>query len=327
MADIIELEQWEAGIYQLEEEDLVLGGPDGIDNLQAKQLANRTKYLKALVEALGIGKQPLDAMLTALAALATAADQTLYFTGEDEPALTPLTAYMRTVLGAANAAAARGLLDAVSSGELADAVAALVDASPGALDTLNELAAALADDPNFAATMTNALALKAPLASPALSGTPTAPTAAPGTNTDQLATMAALQAAIAALALDGYAKLAVANIFTKGQAGTVAALPATTGTLAFDFTGPSNISGQVTGDTVMGNGYTTHGVGKATWFSIRLQQDAATLRNWSFGSNWKHVGGNSLIPAQTQTLGAWDEIIGQVLTDGTISFAVRSNVS
>ena len=34
------------------------------------------------------------------------------------------------------------------------AVAALVDASPAALDTLNELAAALGDDANFAATIT-----------------------------------------------------------------------------------------------------------------------------------------------------------------------------
>lgn len=37
------------------------------------------------------------------------------------------------------------------------AVAALVDSSPGALDTLNELAAALGDDPSFAATITAAL--------------------------------------------------------------------------------------------------------------------------------------------------------------------------
>jgi hypothetical protein len=40
------------------------------------------------------------------------------------------------------------------------AVDSLVDASPGALDTLNELAAAMGDDPNFATTMTNALAGK-----------------------------------------------------------------------------------------------------------------------------------------------------------------------
>jgi hypothetical protein len=41
------------------------------------------------------------------------------------------------------------------------AVAAVIDASPGALNTLNELAAALGDDANFASTMTTALAGKA----------------------------------------------------------------------------------------------------------------------------------------------------------------------
>ncbi|HBD3769093.1 TPA: prophage tail fiber N-terminal domain-containing protein [Escherichia coli] len=42
-------------------------------------------------------------------------------------------------------------------------LAALVDSSPEALDTLNELAAALGNDPNFATTITNALAGKQPL--------------------------------------------------------------------------------------------------------------------------------------------------------------------
>lgn len=51
------------------------------------------------------------------------------------------------------------------------AVSAVVDAAPGTLDTLNELAAALGDDANFAATVTNALAAKAPLASPTFTGT------------------------------------------------------------------------------------------------------------------------------------------------------------
>ncbi len=46
--------------------------------------------------------------------------------------------------------------------------------------------------------LADALALKAPLASPALTGTPTAPTAGPGTNTTQLATTAFVTAAIAA---------------------------------------------------------------------------------------------------------------------------------
>jgi hypothetical protein len=53
------------------------------------------------------------------------------------------------------------------------AVSNLVDSSPAALDTLNELAAALGDDPNFATTVTNSIALKAPLASPSFTGTAT----------------------------------------------------------------------------------------------------------------------------------------------------------
>ncbi|PIM19976.1 phage tail protein [Escherichia coli] len=42
------------------------------------------------------------------------------------------------------------------------AIAALIDSSPDALNTLNELAAALGNDPNFATTMTKALAGKQP---------------------------------------------------------------------------------------------------------------------------------------------------------------------
>jgi len=77
------------------------------------------------------------------------------------------------------------------------AVANVIDSAPGALDTLNELAAALGDDANFSSTVTNSLALKAPLASPALTGTPTAPTASGGTNTTQVATTAFVASAIA----------------------------------------------------------------------------------------------------------------------------------
>jgi hypothetical protein len=75
----------------------------------------------------------------------------------------------------------------------------IIGAAPGQLDTLEELAAALNDDADFAATITAALALKAPLASPSLTGTPTVPTASPGTNTTQAASTAFVTAAVAAL--------------------------------------------------------------------------------------------------------------------------------
>ena len=44
---------------------------------------------------------------------------------------------------------------------IATAVASLVDTAPGTLDTLNELAAAIGDNPNFSTTMTNLIATKA----------------------------------------------------------------------------------------------------------------------------------------------------------------------
>ena len=50
------------------------------------------------------------------------------------------------------------------------AVANIVDSAPGTLDTLNELAAALGDDPNFATTVTNSIATKLPLAGGAMTG-------------------------------------------------------------------------------------------------------------------------------------------------------------
>jgi hypothetical protein len=51
------------------------------------------------------------------------------------------------------------------------AVANLVDSAPGALNTLNELAAAIGDDANFTTTITNSIAAKLPLAGGTLTGT------------------------------------------------------------------------------------------------------------------------------------------------------------
>jgi len=46
MANLPEQTAWEAGVYLIEEADPVQGGPEGIDNLPHKHLANRTGYLK-----------------------------------------------------------------------------------------------------------------------------------------------------------------------------------------------------------------------------------------------------------------------------------------
>ena len=148
MANVIEQSLWEVGVYQIETSDAILGGVNGIANRQALQLANRTLWLKDQVLGLGSGKQAADATLTALAGLTTSADKLIYATGVDTFALTPLTAFIRTLLDDEDAAAARATLGA------------------------------------------------APLASPSLTGTPTVPTAADGTNTTQIASTAFVQSAV-----------------------------------------------------------------------------------------------------------------------------------
>lgn len=124
MANLVETAEWVDGIYQLETTDLVEGGPDGVDNIQAIQLAKRTQFLKALI----------------LAAQDSLAGH--------EAAADPHPQYLTTTEG---------------NSLIATAVSALVNSSPATLDTLNELAAALGNDPNFATTITTALGNKQPL--------------------------------------------------------------------------------------------------------------------------------------------------------------------
>ncbi len=60
--------------------------------------------------------------------------------------------------------------DAATKSYVDTQVANLVDSAPGTLDTLNELAAALGDDPNYATTITNALAAKLSLSGGTMTG-------------------------------------------------------------------------------------------------------------------------------------------------------------
>jgi microcystin-dependent protein len=55
MAALPESSTYEQNIYQLETVDPVLGGANGVSNRQAKQLANRTKWLKDRTDSLGDG--------------------------------------------------------------------------------------------------------------------------------------------------------------------------------------------------------------------------------------------------------------------------------
>lgn len=115
MADLIETPVWEPGIYQIEQTDPVVGGaPDlptkqGVTNIPAQQLGNRTAYLLAQIQVLQ---------------------------------------------------AALGNIDV--SAQINAAIADLIDGAPGALDTLNELAAAIGDnDSELAALLAQIAALSA----------------------------------------------------------------------------------------------------------------------------------------------------------------------
>lgn len=133
---------------------------------------------------------------------------------------------------AANMAAVKAAIDALLGG-----------ASP-AYDTLQELATALVAGDNAAATLTTTVASKAPLVSPSFSGTPTTPTAALGTNSTQIANMAAVKAASDAAAAAGVTTF-------NGRTGGVSLGPSdVTTALGYTPYNSTNPSGYLTAATV-----------------------------------------------------------------------------
>ncbi|WP_074434486.1 phage tail protein [Escherichia coli] len=143
MANLPETPQWEDGIYQIEVSDPVLGGPDGISNRQAKQLASRTSYLKQKVEKSG----------TDLAAHIAAVDPHTQYATKASPTFTGTP----TAPTPANGDNSKKL---ATTEFVSKALAALAGSAPETLDTLKELADALGNDPNFATTVLNKLAEK-----------------------------------------------------------------------------------------------------------------------------------------------------------------------
>ncbi|WP_350238882.1 tail fiber protein [Pectobacterium colocasium] len=203
MANLSEQESWIDGIYQLETSDPVVAGPGGISNRQAEQLASRTAYLKKMQETTG------ESLQVHLAA----SDPHSQYAPKASPAFTGTPTAPTTAQTANNTQIA-------TTAFVKTAIAALINGSPAALDTLQELANALGNDPHFSTTILNAIAevktevttklnahastldahpQYAQKASPTFTGTPTAPTAGAAANDTQIATTAFVKAAIAAL--------------------------------------------------------------------------------------------------------------------------------
>ena len=135
------------------------------------------------------------------------------------------------------------------------AVAALIDSAPGALDSLRELASALGNDPNFATTVLNELSRKANLVSPKLTGSPEAPTAAVGTNTDQIATMKAV--------LQGLASFGLSTV----RSSHVGDLDSLRGTSFYGYTNNS-VGAEVTSGGYDAIGFQIEGPGQRTQFGV-----------------------------------------------------------
>ncbi|WP_237434346.1 phage tail protein [Dickeya dianthicola] len=247
MAELTEKTEWVDGIYQLETSDPVMGGPGGISNRQANQLANRTAYLKQQQEQTG----------NALTQHATAANPHPQYAPIASPALTgvptaPTASFGTTStqivnmlalhaakfsLSGVNSVTGSNTLTPVAAGSLVymtgsstftttlppgDVVAmgqtiqfvnysttsqtiatsganiiyggpifgslASMSLPPGA--GINLVSRGNGEWDIFGGSSSTQYATGLNFVSPILSGTPIAPTAAPGTNTSQIATTA-----------------------------------------------------------------------------------------------------------------------------------------
>lgn len=134
--------------------------------------------------------------------------------------------------------------------DVSDAISALVDSAPGALNTLNELAAALGDDENFATTITNALANKADKNGSNASGTwnITATTASFAVNSDKLD---GLQAT--AFATAGHVHYSLDNTHINTPADAISGLKLVPYSISSTNSGAAGYAGDNTGFPVSNN--------------------------------------------------------------------------
>lgn len=183
------------------------------------------------------------------------------------------------------------LAEKATPADIANAIAALVDTSPAALDTLNELAAALGDDPNFATTITNALAAKA---------------AADHnhTGTYEPADATILKSSAIGSTVQGYdadtAKLDVGQTFTRPQKAGTQALTHNTAWDGSQATGAQHLTVNVNGSSFTIANPSTHEDGVTYKTAIHF----TTAHGVAFGNAFKGLAGY----VATATAGADDTL-------------------
>jgi hypothetical protein len=161
-------------------------------------------------------------------------------------------------------------------------VSNIVASAPSTLDTLDELAAALGDDANFATTVTTSIASKAPIASPTFTGTVTIP------NLNVTGTLDAqeIREAINDITLSsnvGTFDWSTGNVFFIGTAPTA--------NMTFNFTNVPTENGEIMSITV----FVTQGATGRIPSTLNINGSAATIR-WVNGTN----------PVPTSTAGKID---------------------
>lgn len=150
-------------------------------------------------------------------------------------------------------------------------------------------------------------ALKAPLASPAFTGTPTAPTASAGTSTTQLATTA--------FVTSNFGALATVNSYTKAQRGAPVALT-DAATIAVDLSLSNNFTITLGGNRTLG-APTNQVAGQSG--VIVITQDGSGSRSLNYNAVYKFP--NGALPLLTTTANAVDVLVYYV--ESTTRIACR----
>ena len=221
----------------------------------------------------------------------------------------------------AEATAAAALTSAISTEvsnrntAIADAVDDLVDGAPALLNTLNELAAAINDDANYTTTITTALGTKAPLASPALTGVPTAPTAAANTDTTQVATTAFAKAEADA-AQSAAEATASADATSKANAAQAAAISAA----ATDATTKAN-NAKSGAEATAASALSSH---EADTTNVHGIADTALLATKAYADNAASVAVASVIDTAPAALNTLNELAAALGDDENYASTITS---
>jgi hypothetical protein len=322
---------------------------------------------------IGTNVQAYDAGLQSIAGLTTTADRMIYTTASDVYAVATLTAAGRAILDDADATAQRTTLGlAIGTNVQAwdanlDQIAALAPTADnfivgnGTAWTLETPAQALASlgvtstaaELNFVDGVTSniqtQLNAKAPLASPALTGTPTAPTAAVTTNTTQIATTAFVNAEIAndaptktgggasgtwGIDISGNAATAT-SATSASSATTLTGLTSTVAELNFVDGVTSNVQTQLNAKADLASpaltgtptaptasvGTNTTQVATTAFVNAEIANDAPTKTGGGASGNWGiNVTGN----AATVTNGVYTNSSAAISGDNHITFGPNS---